>query len=152
MLALVMEALWQIGVEQPRAHILLLQVENVATLLLSPTGFSEADLDHMQSEAVQLGFNMMLTPRRLPGQPLLAELGAIADRGQLWRWAESQALDLTPPTDDRPFFFNMLKPATWLEGQEEVSELDLGFLGNLQATQTLVYATLVSVLLTFAAL
>lgn len=152
MLALAMEALWQLGVSEPRGHILLLQVDSVATLLVSPTRFSEADLDRMQSEAVRLGFNMVLTPRRLPAQPLLAELGAIDGRAQLWQWAGSQTLDLTPPTDDRPFFFNMLKPGTWLEGQEEVSDLDLGFLGNLQATQTLVYATLVSVLLTIAAL
>ncbi|MDC0667139.1 hypothetical protein [Nannocystis radixulma] len=152
MLALAMEALWQLGVDKPRAHLLLLQAESVATLLVSPSPFSAADLDAMQREAVRLGFNMVLTPRRLPAQPLLAELGAIDERAALWQWAERQTLDLTPPTDDRPFFFNMLKPGTWLEGQEEVSDLDLGFLGNLQATQTLVYATLVSLLLTLAAL
>lgn len=152
MLALAMESLWQLGVKEPRGHILLLQQESVATLLISPSPFTTDDLDRMQREAVRLGFNMVLTPRRLPAQPLLAELGAITERATLWQWAGQQTLDLTPPTDDRPFFFNMLKPGTWLEGQEEVSELDLGFLGNLQATQTLVYATLVSLLLTLAAL
>ncbi|MFZ6178112.1 hypothetical protein [Nannocystis pusilla] len=152
MVALAMEALWQLGVSKPRAHLLLLQIESVATLLVSPTPFSKEDLDLMQREAVRIGVNMVLTPRRLPAQPLLAELGAIEDRAALWQWASQQTLDLTPPTDDRPFFFNMLKPGTWLEGQEDVSQLDLGFLGNLQATQTLVYATLVSLLLTLGAL
>lgn len=152
MLALAMESLWRLGVQQPRAHLLLLSQGNVATLLVSPSPFSPADVDLMQREAVRLGFNMMLTPRRLPAQPLLAELGAMTERAEMWRWARAQTLDLTPPTDDRPFFFNMLRPGTWLEGQEEADALDHAFLGNLQATQTLVYATLVSLLLTLAAL
>jgi hypothetical protein len=42
----------------------------------------------------------------------------------------------------------MLKPSSWLMGREDVNSMDLSFLGNLQATQTLVYATLVSALLT----
>lgn len=151
MLALAMESLWRTGAARPREHILLLQQGSVATLLLSRAPFSAADLDRMQDEARRLGFNMMLTPRRLPAQPQLAELGAIEDRAAMWRWAAAQTLDLTPPTDDRPFFFNMLKPSTWLGGQEEVDALDLAFLGNLQATQTLVYATLVSLVLTVLA-
>lgn len=148
MLALAMESLWRLGVARPREHLILLQQGNVATLLLSRAPFSAADLDRMQDEARRLGFNMMLTPRRLPAQPLLAELGAIEDRAAMWRWTRAQELDLTPPTDDRPFFFNMLKPATWLKGQRDIDALDLSFLGNLQATKTLVFATLVSLLLT----
>jgi hypothetical protein len=66
----------------------------------------------------------------------------------MWKWTASQHLDLTPPTDQRPFFFSMLKPSTWLMNRQKVDQLDLPFLGNLQATQTLVYAVLVSVLLT----
>jgi hypothetical protein len=42
----------------------------------------------------------------------------------------------------------MLKPRTWLTQRELVDKMDLSFLGNLQATQTLVYATLVSAVLT----
>lgn len=152
MLALAMEALWRLGAEHPRAHLLLLSQGNVATLLASPSPFSSADVDLMQREAVRLGVNMMLTPRRLPFQPQLAELGAIDDRAAMWRWARAQVLDLTPPTDDRPFFFNMLRPASWLEDPHTVEDLDLAFLGNLQATGTLVHATLVSLLLTLLAL
>jgi hypothetical protein len=151
MLALAMESLWSLGAADPRKHVILLQQGSVATLLLSTDPFTPQDLDVMQREAIRLGFNMMLTPRRLPSQPLLAALGSIDDRAELWRFTSAQQLDLTPPTDDRPFFFNMLRPASWLEDQEEIGALDLSFLGNLQATTTLVYATLVSALLTLAA-
>ncbi|NVB38306.1 hypothetical protein G6O69_10725 [Pseudenhygromyxa sp. WMMC2535] len=150
MLALAMEVLWRRGVEDPRQHLVLLQNFNVATLLLSPDPFSDADLDAMQAAAVAKGFSMLATPRRSPSAhvELLRELWSVEDSAALWAWAKSQTLDLTPPTDDRPFFFNMLEPGTWLDDPESVDALDVSFLGNLQATQTLVWATLVSVLLT----
>ncbi len=151
MLALAIETLWRMGVAQPRAHLLLLQQGSVATLLVSPSPFSPDDLDRMQREAVRLGFNMVLTPRRLPVQPLLRALVEQPNRAALWDYARAQALDLTPPTDDRPFFFNMLRPGAWLADTSEVDRQDFGFLGNLQATKTLVHATLVSVLLTLLA-
>lgn len=150
MLSLAMEALYGLGdgVTDPREHLILLQNGQVATLLISPSPFSKKDLDRMQKEAVRLGFNMIATPRRPPNNPLLTELWKQTDRAAMWQWARTQDLDITPPTDDRPFFFNMLKPGTWLRDPESVDTLDVSFLGNLRATQTLVYATFVSLLLT----
>jgi spermidine synthase len=149
MLALAIEVLSRRGVADPHRHLILLQNFNVATLLLSPTPFGKADLDTMQKAAVEMGFSMLATPRRGPlHEGPLQQLWALDSREALWEWARSQELDLTPPTDDRPFFFNTLKPRTWLRDPESVDELDVSFLGNLQATQTLVYATLVSLLLT----
>jgi len=149
MIALGLEVLWRRGVEDPHKHLIVLQNFEVATLLISPTPFSEADVDAMQKAAVKMGFTMLATPRRGPlHEGLLKDLWAIESQAQLWTWTGSQDLDLTPPTDDRPFFFNMLKPVVWLRDPAKVEAMDVSFLGNLQATQTLVYATLVSLLLT----
>jgi len=152
MLALAMETLYTLGAERPVDHIILLQNRSIATLLASPTPFTPADLDLMQNEAVNRRFNMLLTPRKLPLNPMLRDLAGQPSRADMWSWASSQELDLTPPTDARPFFFNMLKPATWLRERASVDELDLAFLANLQGTQTLVYAIGVSLVLTLAAL
>lgn len=152
MIALAMEVLWRRGVSDPRAHLIVLQERQIATLLLSPSPFSDGDLDRMQREAVRLGVNMLMTPRRLPAHPLLAELAQLPDRDGLWRWADAQLFDLTPPTDDRPFFFSMLRPQVWLRGNVDTRGLDHAFLGNLRATQTLVYATLAASLLTALAI
>jgi hypothetical protein len=95
-----------------------------------------------------MGFNMMLTPRRFPVHPTLRDVARRQTPDELAQWGRSQSLDLTAPTDERPFFFNMLKPTTWFADGTQVDGMDLSFLGNLQATQTLVYATLISVLLT----
>jgi spermidine synthase len=148
MLGLAMDTLWEEGVKNPREHLALLQSDHVATLLVSKQPFTPADIDRLQEEAVRMGLNMMLTPRKVPGHPLLKQLVEQPSRAALQYWASFQQLDLTPPTDARPFFFSMLKPHTWLKQRDQVDQMDLSFLGNLQATQTLVYATLVSVLLT----
>ena len=151
MLALAMETLWSLGVEEPRRHIMMLQSMSIATILVTPTPFTSADVMTMQKEAVARGFNMLLAPGRLPINPMLRELAQVPDRAGMWAWATSQSLDLTPPTDARPFFFNMIKPATWLSEPEQVDELDYAFLGNLHATRTLVWAIAISAMLTAVA-
>jgi spermidine synthase len=152
MLALAMETLWRMGAEDPRRHVMMLQNQNIATLLVCRDPFTAADIDRLQKEAVMRGYNMLLTPRKMPVNPMLRALAERSDRAEMWRWASSQVLDFTPPTDERPFFFNMLRPGTWLASGETKSDLDYAFLGNLHATQTLVYATLASALLTVLAI
>jgi hypothetical protein len=152
MLALAMDAIWDRGGFAPRDHVIVLQNEIVATLLLSPAPFSAADVDAAQRLATSHGFNVLASPRKYPVHPLLRELMLQRSRKSLHRFTARQELDLTPPTDSRPFFFNMLRPRAWLHAKSEVNQLDLSFLGNLQATQTLLYATLVSLLLTLATL
>ncbi|MEX1363528.1 MAG: hypothetical protein AB1Z98_10400, partial [Nannocystaceae bacterium] len=152
MLALAMETLWSLGIDDPKQHIMMLQSGSIATILVTPTPFPRADVQTMQREAVERGFNMLLAPGRLPLNPLLRELAEVPDRAGMWAWATSQSLDLTPPTDARPFFFNMIKPATWLSEPEQVDELDYAFLGNLHATRTLVWAIAISAMLTAIAI
>jgi spermidine synthase len=152
MLALAMDTAWDAGADSPRNHIVLLQNDLVATLLLSPSPFSPGDVDGIQELAVAKGFNMLATPRRAPSHPMLRALWQQPSRTAMHRWTAEQKLDLTPPTDARPFFFNMLKPSQWFAKRAEVDQMDLSFLGNLQATQTLLYATLVSLALTLLTL
>jgi hypothetical protein len=123
----------------------------VATLLVSPSPFSARDLDRMQAEAVRLGFNMVMTPRKLPNAAAAAGDRRAAGRGGAAGVRGGAAARHDAAVDDRPFFFNMLRPGAWLADKGAVDAMDLSFLGNLQATQTLVYATLVSVVLTIAA-
>ena len=148
MLALALETLYAEGVERPLEHVALLQTGQVATLLMAKSPFTDSDLARINSEAARMGVNVLLTPRRPAAHPLLKLLTDQPTREALADWTSRQYLDLTPPTDARPFFFSMLKPSTWLKQRAQVDAMDLSFLGNLQATQTLVYATLVSVLLT----
>jgi hypothetical protein len=148
MLALALETLYAEGAQRPLEHVALLQSDQIATLLLAKKPFTESDLARIDSEAARMGFYVLVAPRRPVAHPLLRLLIEQPTRQALADWTSRQYLDLTPPTDARPFFFSMLKPGTWLKQRTQVDAMDLSFLGNLQATQTLVYATLVSMLLT----
>lgn len=152
MLSLALETLWESGAKDPRAHMVVLQNSLVATLLLCRSPFSAQDLDLIEQVAAQRGFRLLTTPRKLPQEPLLRELLSQPSSEALLQFADAQLLDLSPPSDERPFFFNMLRPRSWLLDREEIDALDLRFLGNLVASQSLLYSMLVSVLLTVLAL
>ncbi len=148
LLSLAMDSVWSFDVKDPRKHILMVQWGPIATLLVSPRPWSAKDIDLAQETAKRYGYNLIASPRRAPSHPLLKGVWEQPDRQALWAYCSNQELDLTPPTDDRPYFFNMLKPQTlWARGLG-AEELDVSFLGNLQATTTLLTATGVSFALT----
>lgn len=152
MISLAFAALWQSGANDPRAHVVVLQGKQIATLLLCRRPFTAAELDQVESLAEQRGFNLLTTPRKLPEHPLLRNLLAQPSLQALNEYADAQLLDLSPPTDERPFFFNMLRPRSWLLAREEIDKLDNRFLGNLVASQSLLHSLFVSILLTALAL
>jgi len=152
MLSLALAALWHSGAKDPRAHIAVLQSNQIATLLLCRSPLSAADLDELERVTTERGFGLLATPRKLPDQSMLRELLSQPSLEALTQFADAQLLDLSPPSDARPFFFNMLRPRSWLLAREEIDKLDNRFLGNLVASQSLLHSMLVSLLLTAAAL
>jgi spermidine synthase len=148
MTALAMEALWAIGAVHPALNIIVLQHHTLATLLVSRQRFSTSDLKCTHKEAERLGYTVLVAPYQETLDPIMAEVIRKRTSRELWQFASSQVLDLTPPTDNRPFFFNMLKPTSWFAVSRPVGALDMSFLGNLQATQTLIYSIAVSLILT----
>ena len=151
MLALAMDAAWRSGARRALDHIIVLQSGLAATLLLSPRPFSPADIDRAQQLAADRGFNVLLTPRKVPKHPWLRAVALQTSATALREGSMGDLFDFSPPTDARPFFFNMLRPSGWLKDRRAVDQLDLTFLGNLQATRTLLYATAASLFLTLLA-
>src|SRR5205809_7470362 len=89
---------------QPRAHIVIVRGGWVATMLVSRSPFSAADLATIDRETARMGMQLFLDPRRPPAEPMLAALTKQRSSDELGRWAEAQPLDLRAPTDERPFF------------------------------------------------
>lgn len=77
----------------------------VATLLVGRRPFSDADIDTVRAVARKMGFRVLLTPRAARDELL----GRIARSDNLPALVESYPADISPPTDDRPFFFHMLR-------------------------------------------
>ena len=100
------------GTTDPRAHILL--VRNLrqdtngrsigaATILVSKEPFSPAELDRVEAVSKQMQFDMILSPR-VALDPIFAELSTRLDVSGV---ARPLHVNLSPPTDDSPFFFNL---------------------------------------------
>ncbi|MDE0479107.1 MAG: hypothetical protein OXI13_05720 [Gammaproteobacteria bacterium] len=128
------------GIERPADHIALVSRLSVATLLVSPEPLAPADIDTIERVAEEYGFTIHHTPRQQSSESLIRNLLAADDERQLLAATEHEYLDFTPPTDSRPYFFNILKPAALFQSGGAGGELeDLGIVagGNLLATYTL---------------
>lgn len=145
------------GIERPADHIALVSRLSVATLLVSPEPLRAEDIDTIERVAEEYGFTILHSPRQQSSEPLIRNALAAADERQLLAATEHEYLDFTPPTDSRPYFFNILKPAALFQSGGAGGELgDLGIVagGNLLATYTLMLLcglALAGVLLVIAA-
>ncbi len=119
------------GIADPRSHLMVMAQRQadrsdevgVATLLLKRTPFTQAEVATMDSVATTMNFELLIAPRPSDESNLVALTNPetvddfIANFGQ----------DISSPTDNRPFFFNM--SSGLLEGLLKfVSLLTLGFI------------------------
>lgn len=110
--ALASAALRARGIEDPSRHVIIVtnvpvrgRRPGVGVVLASPSPFSEADLRVVREISTRLGFSVLKSPEE-SASPIFAELVSGRD---LFEYAETFPLDISPPTDDRPFFFNVLR-------------------------------------------
>jgi hypothetical protein len=106
-------ALRDSGIADPRRHLMVVVVldkregaENtpgVATVITSRTPFTDADIDTLEATAKRLDFDVLLSPRAA----MVPAFADIADAGRLDAFVAEAPVDLSAPTDDRPFFFKM---------------------------------------------
>lgn len=127
LVSLACEALRRRGAADPRAHLLMARVmwpagqgetpDGVGTLLIGRDPFSPQETASLEAEADRLGFEKALTPAAAI-DPVFARLAGPGAAGFL----AAYPLDLASPTDDRPFFFHMLRlrkafdPSLWRQG------------------------------------
>ena len=115
-LTLAVEALRTAGVSEPKSHLAIVRnmysadrpemPDGVGTLLVSRRPFTAAEAAALDRLSQDLQFEVMLSPSvsRDPMFDALTGPGS-ADAIAAYR------LRINPPTDDSPFFFNMLRPA-----------------------------------------
>lgn len=95
----------------PADRLAIVQQDKVATFLLKKTPFARAEIDMIAKAASDLGFAALY----LPGRATTRFGDTRDDYSRLLHAADRQAfyraypLDVTPTTDDRPFFFNTTK-------------------------------------------
>jgi hypothetical protein len=108
MISLAVATLMEMGIREPRRHLFLAAQDRIATLVLSKTPLTEPDIGALENGAAFYQHRVLVTPSREPSSNILSRVINAPDRKTLDTYTASLAFDLTPPTDDRPFFFNQL--------------------------------------------
>ncbi len=161
LLALGTAALLERGVKNPEDHIVLVSRDRVATLLISVDPFDEPDIRVIDNSSSQLGLTVLVSPRHPEVIPFLSNITRTSTRAELDEVLQHRYLDYSVPTDERPYFFNILKPsAAFSIFSSANSKRGLGvgsvdgthgvMAGNIVATTTLVILSLVTLLLVLA--
>jgi hypothetical protein len=152
--ALATRALLDRGVADPSAHILLVKRstwdwayrlseprDGIGTLLVKKSPFTWEEVAQARQIAEALDFQILVAPGG-GGDPLFE--GLVAGRDPE-RFARSYPVDVSPPTDERPFFFYMLRLADlprWLGGKP----LEQGVMQNNVRAVFVLFALIVIVL------
>jgi len=109
LVALATAAVLDAGNTDARPHLFVARAENIATLVLSKRGFTPEQVKTLEDQAQKLGFGILLAPDRPAETKLMQDIVAAHSIEEINRVAAGTYLDLSVPTDNRPFFFNQLR-------------------------------------------
>jgi hypothetical protein len=136
------------GAAEPRRHLFLAAAGDVATLIMTKSPLSPAALGALKDAAKTNEFTVLLSPDMAAPSTVLEKIVGATDPRRLDQATTGFYLDLTPPTDARPFFFNQLGFATLFDPDLFSHFTHTGVIaGNLIATLTLAMLVLISVAL-----
>lgn len=108
MLSLAVAALLDLGISEPERHIFLATSGRIATLLIARQPFSPRDLTALNKTISRYRYGMFVHPSAESSFGLFEAIVTAKGRDELNDYTSNQEFDLTPATDNRPFFFNHL--------------------------------------------
>lgn len=122
------------GIAKPADHLALVTAGQVSALVMSRKPLDQADLSALHGAVDRYQYGLAFSPDR-GGDPLLTAIARSGSEAELASIIRDQPLNFTPPTDNNPYFFNMLR----LGHLTQFLRTDPGVVrGNLVATGTLV--------------
>lgn len=93
----------------PQQHIAMVTSGKIATLIVSARPFRDGELKRLEKVAARFEYNLAIHPGKSPSDPVLRKLITAPSLAALHERIRDEPLDFSPPTDENPFFFNMLK-------------------------------------------
>jgi len=135
-------AAWQAaGIQEPDQNLILVgnlntkEDEGYISLLLKNSPFTLEEVEKVEAVSQEMGFSVLYAPFDR-GYGLMHEFVTSPDYEVFW---ENYSIDISPPTDDRPFFFQMIKLSdiprqglqTILNGEEQLRFVPIATLGIL---------------------
>ncbi len=114
--------------------------------MVSSSPFTEADRAMLEATAASRGYQLAVSPwAPAAGGPVIDRIAQSTTMAELMVATDDPMYDYRPPTDARPYYFNMLKPQALFSGVPLPSDGALG--GNLRATLMLAVLLAVTTLL-----
>lgn len=133
-ISLAVATLLESGVAAPAEHLAMVSAGNVSTLIVSRAPLSPVDVGTTKSVVSELEYELVFAPGTLPENAIQRGLLSAESLQDLQAIIADEPLNYLPPSDDSPYFFNMLKlsnlAAASLSGSGIVR-------GNITATITL---------------
>jgi hypothetical protein len=148
LVSLGVSSLLHIGVQDPSQHVAMMCAGKVATLILSKSPFDQTDKNTLKAISQNLKFDAVILPDELPANNILREIVSVKSDEELLNVIKDKPLNFSPPTDNDPYFFNMLR----LTHLMEVRGSGPGVLhGNLTASITLMVLIISLIVLSISA-
>ncbi|MBC7262758.1 MAG: hypothetical protein H5T64_00195 [Chloroflexi bacterium] len=157
--AIALEALERVGVSDPAAHVAAIRSWSTGTVFVKRTPFTQQDIDALRRFCASRKFDLVYY-KGMPAseanrynvlqEPVyyntFCELVQSEDRREFYR---NYPYEISPPTDDRPFFFHFFKWAQTPTILQHLGQfwLPFGGSGYLVLIILLTFAMLASVLL-----
>ncbi|HLJ78469.1 MAG TPA: hypothetical protein VKT75_13690, partial [Acidobacteriaceae bacterium] len=151
MIGLGTAALLDAGIQDARSHLYVASTGDIATLVLSKSPFTPRQLQVLNDTSRNMGFTVLLAPDRPAPSQLLRTAVESRNLQNLNAALSSSYLDLTVPTDRRPFFFNQLRildipKVVWVLRMMAAHRIRPGSLsGNLMASGVLLLILALSI-------
>jgi len=105
------------GVEDPRQHMIIVKKMRgedssigVGTVLLKKSPLLPSEIEEVEMVSQEMGFEVIYTPLACREEAFCDLMGA-KDPIEFYRL---YPIDISPPTDEKPFFFYMLRPKDFL--------------------------------------
>jgi len=145
LLSTAFEAWREAGAEDPRQHAVLIRTrqrpgvaEQTSTLLMKKAPFTREEIRRLDEFCLESRLLLALAPDRVSDTIVAGYLDGAAREDRDW-----SGVDWSPATDERPFFFNMVRPSTQLGrmlglGAAGTFE-ENAFQGNVSATRSLIH-------------
>lgn len=107
--SLAVASLLEIGVKDPSQQIAVITSDSVSTLLVSKRPFTASDVERLKQACSALQFTAAVLPGVTPDNAVLKKIVAARTPSELHRAIKDEPLNYDPPTDETPYFFNMLR-------------------------------------------
>jgi len=112
LISLALAALKQRGDAHPAAHIVVVREGDRASVLVKNSEFTATEVAQIEEHIAPSGFELIAAP----GRAGVGLYGQLLNTPEFESVIRDYPLDISPVTDDRPFFFYVVKPSQFWRG------------------------------------